>query len=65
MAKEYLVEVFGCDDLTALIIQADDVEFSVIKKLADRVTEASVDRCQPHMSIRKATEADKRRLGNE
>ena len=65
MAKEYLVEVTGCDDSTDFIIQADDIEFSVIKKLAERVTEASTNHCQPVMSIREATEVDKRRLEDE
>lgn len=65
MAKEYLVEVIGCDDSTDFIIQANDIEFAVIEKLAERVTEASNIHCQPYMSIREATEADKRRLGDE
>lgn len=65
MAKEYLVEVAGCDDSTFLIIQADDIEFAVIKNLAERVTEASAYGCQPVMSIREATEVDKRRLEDE
>lgn len=65
MAKEYLVEVTGCDDSTDFIIQADDIEFAVIKNLAERVTEASANGCQPTMSIREATEADKRRLEDE
>ena len=65
MAKEYLVEVTGCDDSTDFIIQADDAEFAVIKKFADRVTEASANQCQPEMSIREATESDKRRLEDE
>ena len=65
MAKEYLVEVTGCDDSTDFIIQANDIEFAVIKKLAERVTEASANSCQPTMSIREATEADKRRLEDE
>ena len=65
MAKEYLVEVTGCDDSTNFIIQASDIEFAVIKKLAERVTEASANGCQPVMSIREATEADKRRLEDE
>ena len=65
MAKEYLVEVTGCDDSTDFIIQADDVEFSIIKKFAERVTEASANGCQPVMSIREATEVDKRRLEDE
>ena len=65
MAKEYLVEVTGCDDSTDFIIQADDIEFAVIKKLAERVTEASANGCQPTMSIREATEVDKRRLEDE
>ena len=65
MAKEYLVKVTGCDDVTELIIQADDIQFSVMKKLAERVTEASANGCQPVMSIREATEADKRRLEDE
>ena len=65
MAKEYLVEVTGCDDSTDFIIQADDVEFAVIKKLAERVTEASSNSCQPVMSIREATEEDKRWLKDE
>ena len=65
MAKEYLVKVTGCDDVTELIIQADDIQFSVMKKLAERVTEASANGCQPVMSIREATEVDKRRLEDE
>ena len=65
MAKEYLVEVTGCYDSTDFIIQADDIEFAVIKKLAERVTEASANGCQPTMSIREATEVDKRRLEDE
>ena len=65
MAKEYLVEVTGCDDATELIIQADDIQFSVMKKLAERVAEASDTHCQPVMSICEATEADKRRLEDE
>ena len=65
MTKEYLVEVSGCDDSTDFIIQADDIEFAVIKKLAERVTEASSNQCQPEMFIREATEADKRRLEDE
>ena len=65
MAKEYLVEVTGCDDSTNFIIQADDIEFAVMKNLADRATEASANGCQPTMSIREATEADKRRLEDE
>ena len=65
MAKEYLVEIFGCDDSTKLIIQADDIQFSVMKNLADRATEASANGCQPTMSVREATEADKRRLEDE
>ena len=65
MAKEYLVEIFGCDDATELIIQADDIQFSVMKKLAERVAEASTNHCQPVMSICEATEADKKRLEDE
>lgn len=65
MAKEYLVEVSGCDDATVLIIQAEDAEFAIIKELADKVTEASTYACQPTMSIREATEDDKRRLEDE
>ena len=65
MAKEYLVKVVGCDDSTDFIIQATDAEFAVIKKLAERVTEASANHCQPDMSIREATKADKRRLEDE
>ena len=65
MAKDYLVEIFGCDDSTELIIQADDIQFSVMKNLADRATETSANGCQPTMSIREATEADKRRLEDE
>ena len=65
MAREYLVEVFGCHNLTALIIQADDIEFSVIKKLADRVTEASTNLCQPRIYIREAVKSDKGRLEDE
>ena len=65
MAKEYLVEVVGCDDSTNFIIQADDIEFAVIKNLAERVTEASANGCRPVMRIREATEADKRRLEDE
>ena len=65
MAKEYLVKVTGCDDVTELIIQADDIQFSVMKKLAERVAEASTNHCQPVMSICEATEADKRRLEDE
>ena len=51
--------------MTELIIQADDIQFSVMKKLAERVAEASTNHCQPVMSICEATEADKRRLGDE
>ena len=65
MTKEYLVEIFGCDDATELIIQADDIQFSVMKNLAERVAETSTNHCQPTMSIREATEADKRRLEDE
>ena len=65
MAKEYLVVVQGCDDSTGIIIQADDIKFDIIKELADQVTEASTYGCQPRMSIREATEADKRRLEDE
>ena len=65
MAKEYLVVVQGCDDSTDIIIQADDIKFDIIKELADQVTKASTYGCQPVMSIREATEADKRRLEDE
>ena len=65
MAKEYLVEILGCDDATELIIQADYIQFSVMKKLAERVSEASANHCQPTMDIREATESDKRRLEDE
>lgn len=65
MAKEYLVEVDGCDDATVLIIQATDAEFAVIDALASRVAEASKYVCQPTMDIREATEDDKRRLKDE
>lgn len=65
MAKEYLVEVDGCDDSTSLIIRLDDAEFAIIEELASRVTEASTYVCKPTMDIRLATEADKRRLKDE
>ena len=65
MAKEYLVEVLGCDDSTELIIRVDDTEFAVIKKLTELVTETSSIQCQPTMFVREATESDKRRLKDE
>lgn len=65
MAKEYLVEVFGCDDSTEHIIRVDDTEFAVIKKLTELVTEASTNLCQPRIYIREAVESDKRRLEDE
>ena len=60
MAKEYLVEVLGCDDATSLIIEAEDSEFLAIKKLVGQVNEKSDSLCQPTMSIHEATQADKR-----
>lgn len=65
MAKEYLVEVVGCDDATQFLILADDDEFAVMEKLAERVTEESANGCQPVMSIYEATETDKRWLKSE
>lgn len=65
MAKEYLVEVSGCDDSTYFIIQVDDTEFAVIKKLTELVTETPSIQCQQTMFVREATEADKRRLEDE
>ena len=65
MAKEYLVEVLGCDDSTSLIIEAEDSEFLAIKKLVEQVNEKSDDLCQPTMSIHEATQADKRWVEDE
>ena len=65
MAKDYLIEVLGCDDATSLIIEAEDSEFLAIKKLVEQVNEKSANLCQPTMSIHEATQADKRWVEDE
>ena len=48
---KYLITVRGCDDSTGITIELTDIEYGVVKKIADAVTKASEYGCMPKMYI--------------
>lgn len=49
------IEIDGCHDATRLVLPLTDAQYAFVKRLADRIEQASRDGCQPIMVARPAT----------
>lgn len=54
----YLINLEGCHESTRLDVELSDEQYQLVKHIADRLTGAAADHCQPTMTIRQHTPAD-------
>jgi len=49
--QKYEISVLGCDDTTSIQIELSASEYELIKKVAEKITDASTYSCMPTMVI--------------
>jgi len=49
--QKYEISVLGCDDSTSIQIELSASEYELIKKVAEKITDASTYSCMPTMVI--------------
>lgn len=56
--SDYHIRLSGCDATTDIVLNLDDEQIEVIRKVADRLNERSYYKCMPKVEVREATAQD-------